>query len=141
MRKLFMFKRFALDQGRKKLYVIILLGLPITYDTGRGELLFGGKGMFINRWLRKSHYAWLWSQKWRYSPLPVYWSRYSRDCDQYSVSWYERHSNGWKAYRAYCDALDNAEGPEHFHRVKRAEYEEYKNEGHTRDHAAEQMNY
>jgi len=90
-------------------------------------------------WLRilKSH----WQYKWRYSPFPIYWERYSRDCDQFAVEWVERHPNGAAAYRSYCDALDGAEGPERFFRISKREWEQNKNWRHERDHAAEQAGY
>ena len=83
----------------------------------------------------------MWHYKWRYSPFPIYWERYSRDCDQYAVEWCERHPTGWAAYSSYCDAMDNAEGPERFYRISKADYLRNKDHHSERDHAAEQMNY
>lgn len=91
------------------------------------------------KWFATVAHHWLY--KWRWSPFPVYWDRYSRDCDQFAVEWCERHPNGWKAYASYCDALDNAEGPELFSPITKADWQAHKDERHTRDHAAEQMNY
>ena len=93
----------------------------------------------IPRLIRNAKHHWLY--KWRWSPFPVYWDRYSRDCDQLAVEWCERHPNGWTAYSSYCAALDNAEGPEHFNRITKREYEQNKDYCKRRDHAAEQMNY
>jgi hypothetical protein len=78
-----------------------------------------------------------WAYRWRWSPFPIYWDRYSRDCDHCAATWCERHPNGWTAYRSYCDALDYAEGPEHFSRITKAEYLKYKDQHTFRDHILE----
>lgn len=77
----------------------------------------------------------------RCTPWPVYFYRYSRDCDLMECEWYDRFPNGWTAIKAMDDSYENAEGPERWARVSRSTYQEYANYFKKRDIAAEQMNY
>lgn len=131
-------RMLVLTQGKATL-IVDLSGH--TYDVwfSYGDRTISAHLKRLPRLLRAIAYQWRY--RWRWSPFPIYWERYSRDCDQFAVEWCERQPNGWTAYKVYWDAKENAEGPEIFNWRTKAFYEAHKDERFTRDHAAEQAGY
>ena len=90
----------------------------------------------------QGHYKRLVSAWWHdHTPFPVYYERYSRDCDMVEATWFERHPNGWTARAARQNAYEYAEGLEEFRPISRAAYKRNMGVVHKRDLVAEQMNY
>jgi hypothetical protein len=130
-------KRFKLDHGRTTLYLLRFFKAEVHIVVKGRRVMMGDHGLNLPYWFMPSFYASHWRYRWRYSPLPVYWSRYSRDCDHCSAEWVERHPNGWTAYSSYCAALDGAEGPERFTAITRSEYLAERGHTNQRDHIME----